>query len=258
MRMTRTVFALTTFGIGIAAAACSSSKSTGPSAAKLAATFDSLFRADSLAGSRRALFDLLALIPADEGATSTPVTVTTDGGSLSMAMSGLVAYDTAAGAVSDSSIYLFAWTSDYGTTLLTIASGMVGPDLVPRHRIRVSAERLAGIRALASHLAPGRRVTAQGAPSAFEAILFQGPAAAASDTTTLIASDAAANGNCVFQGDSLREGTQLSPTSACTKATVTEAFTLHFPVTAGISATLTHMSLTSSKTVPAVRIAITG
>jgi hypothetical protein len=257
MRRTRTVFSLATLAIGVAAAACSSSKATGPSAARQAATFDSLFKADSQAHSARVFFDVLALIPADEGATSTSVSVTTDGGSLSMHMSGLVAYDTAGGAVSDSSIYLFAWTSDYGTTLLTIATAMVGPDLVPHHRIGVSAGRLAGIRALATRLIPGGRVTAQGAPS-FAALLFQGPAVATSDTTSVTASDAPANGNCTFEGESLREGGSLGPTSACTNATVTEAFALHFPVTTGISATLTHMSLPSAKTVPAVRIAITG
>jgi hypothetical protein len=258
MRMTRTVFSLTTLAIGIAAAACSSSKATGPSAAKQAATFDSLYKVDSQAQSARTAFDVLALIPADEGATSTPVSVTTDGGAISMDMTGLVLYDTAGGAVSDSSILLFAWTSDYGTTLLTIASGMVGPDIVPRHRLGVSSERLAGIRALANRLPPGGRVSARGVPSSFAALLFQGPAVATADTATVIASDAPGNGSCKFEGDSLREGEQLTATSACTIVTVTEAFTLHFPATAGISATLTHLSLPSSKTVPGVRLAITG
>jgi hypothetical protein len=253
----RTVGTLATVGLGIAAA-CSSSKSTGPSAAALATTFDSLVRSDSVASSNRQAFDLLGLIAVDEGATSTPATVTTDGGELSMDMVGLVLYDTASGAVSDSSVYIIGWTSDYSTALVTVLQGVVGPDLIPRHRVGVSAGRLAGIRALTSRASTGDRVIAQSGSLSAAATVFQGTATANADTASLTVSEAAGTGNCVFENEPLREGNAITASSGCSSATVTEAFAVHFPSTPGIAATLTHMSLTSSKTVPAVRVAITG
>jgi hypothetical protein len=255
MRVSRSLVGLTAVGVGVAIAACSSSKSTGPSAAKLAATFDSLYRVDSAAGSIRAQFDLLALISLNEGATPTTLSVTTDGAALSMQMVALVAYDTASAAISDSTVLVLGWTSDYTTDMATELQGTVGPDLIPRHRIGVSAARMASIRALTSRLGTGGRVGSRSAST--PAVVVQGAAVANADTVSLVASEAAASGSCTFENEPTHT-TVVTATSSCTNVTVTETFALHFPLTAGIAASLTHMSLIPAKTFHGTRILLTA
>jgi hypothetical protein len=255
MRVSRSLVVLTAVSAGVAIAACSSSKPTGPSAAKLAAAFDSMFLADSATTSTRTTFDELVIIPLNEGATPTSASVTTDGSALSMQMVGAVLYDTANAAVSDSDVILFGWTSDYSTEVVTLLAGSVGPDLIPHHRIAVSAQRMATIRAMISRLSPGGQVGSRSGAASTQAVVFQGTAAANADTISLITSEAAASGTCTFENQPFR-GLMITSASPCTNVTVTETFALHFPATAGIASTLTHMSLTPAKTVHAPRVLV--
>lgn len=253
MRLSRSLVVLTAVSAAAAISACSSSKSTGPSAAKLATTFDSLYRVDSAAGIIRAQFDLLVLVSVNEGITPTTVSVTTDGGPVSMQMVGLVVIDTAAAAVHDSSVVVLGWTSDYGTEVVTSLQGTVGPDRVPPHRIAVSAERMASIRAATNRLMSGGEVTSRAGSASTSAVVVQVSASVSADTVSLIASEAAASGTCTFEGAPTHVSTVTS-TSSCTNVTVTETFALHFPATAGIASTLTHMSVAPAKTMHGARI----
>lgn len=256
MAWSRSTRILTMLGAGIALAACSSSKSTGPLAAKLAATFDSLFRADSASASVRAEFDELTLIALNEGATPSSVKLTTDGGLITVDMVGLSVYDTLGGAVADSDLIGFAWTSDFNTELITIAAGSVGPDLVPTHRIGVSGAQLARIRALMGAQAAPHRVSAQ-STSSVDAIVFQGPAAQTADSVSLIMTEGAGSGNCTFENEPFRVFA-ITSASPCTNQTITQTFALHFPPATGISASLAHISLTSSQSVHAPRVLVSG
>lgn len=253
MRLSCRLGVLTAVGAGVAIAACGSSTPTGPSPAKLAAMFDSAYRSDSVTGSPRTTFDLFTLIALDEGATPTSVSVTTDGSALSMRMVALVLYDTASGAIADSSELVLGWNSDLSTEVATLLQGSVGPDPIPVHRIRVSASRLTVIRVLASHLSPGGRAASRSGPPSSSAAVWQGSAQAGADSISLIASDAPATGTCTFEGVSTHTS-EISSTSLCTDVTVTETFALHFPATAGIASTLTHMSLAPAKAVHGPRV----
>lgn len=257
MRVTRILVKLTAVSAGVAIAACSSSKATGPSPAKLAAMFDSAYRSDSTAGSPRTTFDLFTLIALDEGATPTSASVMTDGSALSMQMVGLVAYDTGSAAVADSSELVLGWTSDLSTEVATLLQGSVGPDPVPVHRVGVSGARLTAMRALASHLSPGGRVGSRSGPPSSSAAVWQGSAQASADSISVVASDAPASGTCTFEGVSTHTPV-IASTSPCTNVTVTETFALHFPATAGIASTLTHMSLAPAKTVHGPRVLATS
>lgn len=261
MRLSRILMGLTALAASVTVSACGSSKSTGPStgpkATKLAAVFDSSYRADSAAGSSRSTFDALVLIPLNEGATPTAATVATDGGALSMQMVAAVVYDTASGAIVDSSVIVFGWTADYSTEVITVLAGVVGPDLVPPHRIEVSAGQMATIRALTRRLSAGHVASRSGSTSA-EALVFQGAAFANADSISLVASEASASGTCTFQNEPFRT-IPITSTSPCTDVTVTETFALHFATgAAGVASSLTHMSLTPATMIAGRRILLTG
>jgi hypothetical protein len=253
MRGSRSAVVLAAAGVGFALAACSSSKPTGPSAAKLAAAVDSVYKVDSAAGnSARLQIESLILISLDEGFTPTTVSVATDGSNLSMNLIGLVAYDTLGGVAADSDIITVGWTSDYQTYLLTAIEVSAGPDRIPAHRIRLSSQQMGTIRALTA----GGRVTARGSTTD-GAELVVGTADVIADTTSLIASEGAGTGSCKYQHIVFANifGVDAS-TVRCNPITVTQTFALHFPATVGIDATLEHMTMTPSQTAHGARVLV--
>jgi hypothetical protein len=258
MRLTRTVWALTTFGIGIVAAACSSSKATGPSAASLAAKFDSLFKADSAANrGASAELESFALLSLDEGFTPTKASVTTDAGALAMEFIGVALYDTASGAPADSDLFTIGWTSDYNTYLLTVLQ-VTAADRIPRHRLGVSAQQLETLRALAGRPAAGGPVRARSTSSS-GVVLVEGDSAVDSDTASVVVSEISGNGKCTYENVAFTNffGFDL-PSASCNAATVSLSFVLHFPAHGGIDAGLEHMTLTPAVSMKAARILVAG
>lgn len=253
MRLSRSAAVLTAVGVGVALAACSSSKSTGPSAAALAVVFDSSYKADSAAGlSVRSLGEHIALVMLNEGVSPTSGSVTTDAGALSMEMVSLDAYDTSGGVVSDSILVTAGWTSDYSTILVNEFEGVSGPDLVPPHRVRVSAQQMALLRGGMARLHSDGMARVRSGGIVQVAFLAVGPAGASADSVSVSPSVATANGNCAWEGFDT-DPTEFASTSPCSRITVTESFALHFPLTAGIDASFSHVTLSPAKTIPGSR-----
>lgn len=85
------------------------------------------------------------------------------------------------------------------------------------------------------------------------AFLFHDSAAAATDTISLLASEAPASGMCTFENEPFRDFL-ITSTSPCTNVTVTGTFALHFRPAIGIPTSLAHMSLTRATTVHGPRV----
>lgn len=255
MRQSRNVAVLAAVGVGVTLAACSgSSKSaTGPTAAAAAATFDSAYLADSAFGSpARAGVERVILIMLNQGAAPSKGSITTDAGNVSVQTVGIDAYDTAGGAVADSVLIVGSWSSDYSTYLLTEYEASVGPDLVPPHRIGVSARQVAALRASIARLSGGSPVRARSVSDQI-ALLVQGTVSEPADTVSISPTVAAASGSCAWEGFNI-DPTEFGSSSPCSKVTITESFALHFPPATGIDASMSHISLAPAKAVSSTRV----
>lgn len=235
-------------------AACGSDKVTGPSSASLARLFDSAFVADTPGGrliNFRPQVELLLALVADEGLTPTTVQVTTASGKLSMQMMALTFLDTTAtGTPSDSNADVVGWTSDYQTYLALVYSVNTGNG-PPARRIRVSGA-LATLAPPAARSA--RRTRTESVLTNDDAFGFvvEGDSVAQSDSSAGNISWSAASGHCAWQHVTIAR-LESDSTLACSRATVTTNFTLHFPRQAGVDTSLTQISM-PSRAIPAVRL----
>lgn len=261
MRSSRGRVILVAVGVGVALAACGgSNKPTGPSSSQTATTIDSQYAVDTAGGhGNKAAVDGFILLSVDEGAEPTSVSVTTDSGALAMQAIGATLYDTSsAGAVTDSSLILVAWTADYNIYVVTFFSGVAGPDFIPRHRIAVSAKELATMRAFVGRPAATGEVLARAGVTA-SAIEVEGDSAVQADSASITASEAPSSQGCVYQHIQFNNLFNVNDSTAlCNRVTITESFALHFVPNAGVSPGLAHMSLTPAQTLQAARLALTA
>jgi hypothetical protein len=220
-------------------------------------TLDSQYTKDTAAHNNGGVLDALILLSVDEGAVPTNVSVATDSGPLAMQLIGVTLYDTAHGAVSDSSMVTIAWTTDFNLYLTTFVTGVVGEVLMPRPRVLVASRQLAALRAR-FHLtsrAPG--VTPAGDTA--NAILLQGDSTVAPDSLTVAASEAPSSQGCVYQHITFTNPFNVNDSTAlCNRVTITTSFAMHFPATFGVSARFAHMTMSPAQTADAARLALTA
>jgi hypothetical protein len=258
MRLSRSTVVLTAVGVGVALAACGgSSKATGPPHSTLVTTIDSQYTMDTAEHNNGGVLDGLILLSVDEGATPTPVSVATDSGPLAMQLIGATLYDTASGAVTDSSMITIAWTADFNVYLTTFVTGIVGQSLMPRPRIIVTSRLMAALRQRFRVTSREAGVTPAGDTASV--ILLQGDSTVAPDSLTLAMSEAPSAQGCAYQHIAFTNAFGVNDSTAlCNRVTITESFAMHFPSQAGVSARFAHMTMSPAQTADAARLALTA
>lgn len=258
MRWSRSTVVLTAVGVGVALAACGgSNKATGPTQSGTVATVDSQYTKDTAAHGNSGVLDGLILLSVDEGAAPTNVSVATDSGPLAMQLIGAVLYDTAArDSVVDSTMLTVAWTSDFSVYLAIFVTGTVGADIIPPHRIAVTAREMAALRARFHLSTRAVGVTSGGDSAAVILLQSATDSAVGPDSLVVATSEAPTNQGCVYQHIQFTNVFFINDSTAtCNFVTLTQSFTLHFPPKFGVSPRFAHMAMTPAQTTQAARLA---